>query len=108
MEKSNVITSFGIGSNTYKVLATDHAIKRLESRGLDKYYIASACLALGEKLNTYNNSGNQIMLIDKGKVVSSIIAVEDYTIVVITVLAKANPYIKESMKASTIIENFVS
>jgi hypothetical protein len=102
--KHNVITNFDVNGNTYRVIATDHAIARLHRRQLNKYYIASSCLALGEKLETYNNSRKQIMLIDKTKNVSSVIAVENYTVVVITVLDKGNPYVKEN----TLIENFVS
>jgi putative NADH-flavin reductase len=102
--KRKIITNFDVNGNVYKVIATDHAIERLAKRSLNRYYIASACLALGEKLETYNNSGKQIMIVDATKNVSSVIAIEDYTIVVITVLAKSNPYVKEN----TLIENFVS
>jgi hypothetical protein len=100
--RSNEITAFAIEENVYRIIATDHAIKQMRVRKLDKYHIASACLGLGLKLDRYNNSGNQIMITDDGKNLSTVVVVENYTIVIITVLSKSNPYVKDN----TIIEAF--
>lgn len=100
--RSNELTAFIVENSLYRIVATKHAIDRYHMRGVSKYYIASACLALGEKLETYNNSGNQIMICDSGKNMSSLVSVENYTIVVITVLDKSDPFVMEN----TIVENF--
>ncbi|MNT22431.1 hypothetical protein D3C72_1578130 [compost metagenome] len=103
MEKKhrNEITAFVIGNNVYRVIGTTHGIKQLKERGVDEYHIASTCLAMGSKLNEYNNCGKQVMLIDEGKNIATVIAIENYTIVVITVIDKSNVY----AKLNTIIEN---
>lgn len=90
----NEITAFLIGEHIYRVIATDHGRKRLGERGVDAYHIASVCLAMGKKLDDYNNSGKQLMLVDNGKDMATVIAVENFTIVIITVLDKANAYAK--------------
>lgn len=100
--KDNEITSFIVNSKIWRVIGTEHGMKRLNKRRLDKYQIASACLALGIKLEYYNNSREQIMIADAGKNLSVLVAVENYTIVVITVLDKGNPYVKPN----TVIESF--
>lgn len=98
----NELTAFIVDGNMYRVIATDHGIKRLHNRGVNRYYIASACIALGEKLESYNNSGKQIMICDSGKDMSTLITVENYRIVIITVLDKSNPFVHDN----TVIENF--
>jgi hypothetical protein len=98
----NEITAFIVENNIIRVIGTDHAIQRLDRRSVDKYHVASACLGLGKKLLEYNNSGNHIMLIDEGKNLSCVLTVENYTVVLITVLEKANVYVKEN----TLVENF--
>ncbi len=100
--KQNEITSFIVNNKVWRVIGTEHGLKRLERRRLDKYQIASACLALGMKLEYYNNSQKQIMITDDGKNLSTLIAVENFTIVIITVLDKSNPYVKEN----TVVESF--
>ncbi len=97
----NEITAFFIGDNTYRVIATSHGVLQMGKRGLDKYYIASACLALGLKLDRYNNTGTHIMLVDEPKDLAAVITVENYNIVLITVIDKADVF----AKSNTVIEN---
>jgi hypothetical protein len=92
-----------VGENIYTVIATNHGMERLKERGVDPYYISSACLALGTKLDAYNDSGNHIMLVDEGRDVATVITVENYTIVIIMALAKGSEVFA---KSNTIIENF--
>lgn len=98
----NEITAFVVGGKLYKVLGTDHALERLARRKIDPFHVASACLALGNKLESYNNSGKQIIIRDVSKSLSTVFCVEKYTIVLITVLNKSNPYVKDN----TVIEDF--
>jgi hypothetical protein len=104
MEKlnKNEITAFIIGENIYRVITTVHGFEMMAERNLNPYHIASTCLALGKKLDKYNNSGKQIMITDDGKNLSTLIAVENYTIVIITVIDKSNPYVK----SNTVVEAF--
>lgn len=97
----NEITAFNVGEHVYRVVATSHGILQMKERTLDQYYIASACLALGLKLDLYNNTGTHIMLIDELKDLAAVITVENYSIVLITVIDKADVF----AKSNTVIEN---
>ena len=101
----NEITAFVIGNNIYRVIATSHSLKQMARRNLDPYHIASASLALGKKLEKYNNSGKQIMVTDDGKNLTTIITVENYTIVIITVIDKSKAYVSHK-KPDTVVESF--
>jgi hypothetical protein len=102
MLNENEITGFFVSGKFFRLIATNHAIKRIKQRRLNKYQIASAILGLGTKLEMYNNSGKQILISDKDKNLSTIFAIEKYNIVLVTVLDKANPYVKEN----TVVESF--
>lgn len=102
MSGANEITSFSVRGVKYKVIGTFHALHRLELRGINKYHVASACLALGEKLKAYNNSGKQVIITDVSKGLSAIFCIEDFTIVLITVLDTATPHVK----MNTVVESF--
>lgn len=97
----NEITAFFIGDNVYRVVATSHGAVQMGRRKLDQYYIASACLALGLKLDQYNNTGTHIMLVDESKNLAAVITVENHRIVLITVIDSADVY----AKSNTVIEN---
>jgi hypothetical protein len=101
-KKTNELTAFVVGTKVFRVIGTNHAIRRLRQRGVDEFHIASALLAMGKKLFRYNNSKSKIMLTDTGRKLSAVIAIENYTIVIITVLDKTDVYVKEN----TIIETF--
>jgi hypothetical protein len=98
----NELTAFVVAHKIFRVIGTNHAIQRLRQRKVDEYHIASALLAMGMKLLEYNNSGKQIMLRDMGRGLSTVIAIENYTIVLITVLEKVDVYVKDN----TVIEDF--
>jgi hypothetical protein len=102
----NVLTQFTMDGKVYTLVASAHALDMLHKRRLNPWYIASACIALGAKLDRYNNSGKDIMIVDKAKNTTCIVTVENNTIVLITVLNKSNPYVKADAIDRTVVEKF--
>jgi len=105
-DSANELTAFKINNRVYRLVASHHATDRLFKRKLNQWYVASACIALGEKLDKYNNSGMDIMIVDKEKNTTCIVTVERDTIVLITVLDKGNPYVKKDRVDRTVVEEF--
>lgn len=105
-DNANELTAFKVNDTLYRLVASHHATDMLHRRRLNKWYVASACVALGEKLDRYNNSGKDIMIADKSKNTTCIMTVENNTIVLITVLDKGNPYIKKDAIDRTVVEEF--
>ena len=82
---------------------SDHSIERMEIRGVDKYCIASAILALGERIFKINPTGyDEGVIIDKTKNIAVIFAVEtvykETVVKVITVINRANIFVKTNTK----------
>lgn len=101
------LTSFTIAGKKYKIIATNHGYGRMLQRKLDPYIIGSALLALGTKLERYNNCGKQIMFKDEGRNTAVIFSIENRTIVLITVLDRANKvFVRNSLKDNTLVDNF--
>ena len=82
------ISTFDINGRLFNIVASKHANLRMLQRGIDRYYVAGACMSLGVKLLKYNNNNHYIMISDYAKDVSLVISVERYTIVVVTVIGK--------------------
>lgn len=100
-KRKNEITAFSVGDNVYRLVATSHGQSQMKNRNLDCYYIASSCLALGLKLDYYNNSRKHIMLIDESKDLAAVITIEKFVIVLITVIDKSEVF----AKSNTVVEN---
>jgi putative NADH-flavin reductase len=103
---SNEITAFTIGSDIFRVIGTNHALEMLQERNLDPFYVASACLALGQKLGDYNDSDKKVMIKDEGRSLACLIAVESYTIVLITVIDRADVFAKNNTEVEELSAKF--
>jgi len=96
------ITQFVINNHKFNVETTTHALKRMEQRMVDKYVVAGIILCLGERLLEYNNSGEEIAIIDQNNNVTVIIQVRHYKAVIITVINRTGVYIREGTKMEEI------
>lgn len=99
------LTTFAIADgdgeyNVFRILGTTHSLERIEEYGLNGYHISGSLLSLGDKLNQYNNSGQHILLPDENKGVSVVFTVEDYIVVLITVIHSGETW----GKIGTVIE----
>jgi len=96
------ITQFVINKQSFNVETTTHALQRMEQRRVDKYVVASSILCLGERLLEYNDSGEEVAIIDQSNNVTVIIQVRNHKAVIITVLNKTGVYIREGTKLEEI------
>lgn len=83
--RENYVTSFIVERKIFTILGTDHALKRLEQRNVNKYYIASALMSLGADLIRYNDSNRKIVVNSVEHDVSCVFTIEKFSIVLITV-----------------------
>lgn len=106
-KNNNELTAFVVGDNIYRVISSNHGLTQIGKRNLDRYNICSSLLAMGTALDTFNNSNKHIMIQDKGRNLTCIFAVENYTIVLITIIDKVKDvWVRESMKDKTQVVNF--
>jgi hypothetical protein len=105
--RDNFIGTFIVNNRLFNVIGTGHSLERLYERGLSKYHVLSSIVGLGEKLATHNNSGKHIIISDETKDISTIFTVENFTIVIITVLDRGEMYISPKVThKQTIIETY--
>lgn len=104
--RDNYIGSFVINNTLFNVIGTGHSFEKLEERNLSKYHVLASIVGLGDKLSTYNNSGQHIIISDENKKISTIFTVENYTIVVITVIDKGAIFISRNGNKPTVYESF--
>jgi hypothetical protein len=84
--RETYIGTFVVENKLFNVIGSTHALERLEERGIDKYHALSSLVALGDKLTEYNNNNKHIIISNEEKDCSVIFTVENWTIVLITVL----------------------
>jgi len=95
-----LITEFMVSQQHFRVETTKHALVRMEQRGIDKFAVAGSILCLGERLLNYNNSGEEIAIINHNHGITVIAQVRKNKIVVITVINRANTFVH----AGTVLE----
>jgi hypothetical protein len=96
------LTAFVVGDDIFRVISSNHGLSQIEKRNLDIFNICSSLLAMGLSLKGFNNSNKHIMVQDKGRNITCIFAVENYTIVLITIVDKTEDvWVKNSLKNKT-------
>jgi hypothetical protein len=101
-KNNNELTAFVVGDNIFRVISSNHGLSQMKKRSLDSFSICSSLLAMGLALEGFNNSNKHIMIQDKGRNITCIFAVENYTIVLITIIDKTEDvWVKDSLKNKT-------
>lgn len=106
--RETYIGTFVIEGRLFNVIGSSHALERLEDRNIDKYMIMSAIVGLGNKLVEYNNNNKHIIISNEGKNCSTVFTIENYTVVLVTVLDKGqmftsrNTTLKETINLSNV------
>lgn len=112
MEKSQQVLeyllAFAKGNKMYDILATSHSIDMMKDRNINKFDVCRMCRKLGLKLQQYNNTGKDVMIIDERHNLSCLISVENNNIVIITTIDKSDVFIKATQRESTAIERINS
>lgn len=105
--RDTYIGTFVVDNKLFNVIGTQHSLERLGERSINKYHILSSIVGLGEKLSTHNNSGKHIIISDEKKNISTIFTVENFTVVLITVLDRGEMYISPKIThKQTVIESY--
>jgi hypothetical protein len=96
---SQALAQIKIEGRRYGLRATAHAIQRMAERGVDAYVVTGNVLALGaERLLDLQRAQEEAIVIDTVTNTAIVIGFKANTIMVITVLNKANVYIKDNTR----------
>jgi hypothetical protein len=96
------LTEFEVLNKPFRVESTTHAYERMEERNIKKEIVISVIRGLRLKVLLYNNTGEEIALIDKQNDIAIILEVRLNKIVIITVIDRANIHIKDGTKLEEI------
>ncbi|SKA04506.1 DUF4258 domain-containing protein [Selenihalanaerobacter shriftii] len=84
-----------LDSRYFRIESTTHALQRMKERAIESDVVTGIILSLGDKLLNYNNSGDEIAIVDQENNLAVIIEVRECKAVVITVIDRANIHIKD-------------
>ena len=88
-----------INNVNFMIHASNHALKRMAQRNINKYAISGSIIALGKHaLVSIQESKDQAILIDEHRGISIVFAVRNYRISIITVINKSNVFVKKNTK----------
>ncbi len=90
-----LLGQFAIINKDFRIESTTHALKRMEERKINPQVVKEVVEGLDYKVSFYNNSGEEIAIIDQEHDIAVIIEVRFNKVVIITVIDKANIHIKD-------------
>ncbi len=90
-----LLTESILDDKYFRVESTTHALKRMQERDIDRSLVTAIILSLDQKLLDYNDTGEEVAIIDQENNLAVIIEVRDFKAVVITVIDRANIHIKD-------------
>ena len=79
----------------FRVEGTTHALDRMDERDIDQELVVAIILSLDTKLLEYNDTGEEVAIIDQEHNLAIIIEVREFKAVVITVIDRANIHVKD-------------
>ncbi len=90
-----LLEEFQISNRYFRIETTDHAFERMRERNIKEKTVINVVRELNFKVLFYNNTGEEIAIIDQENDIAVIIEVRFNKVVIITVINRANIYIKE-------------
>ncbi len=103
MKKDKLIAQIQIDKNQYSIRATFHALQRMDQRQVDEFVVAGNVLALGEQRLLELQRGNEeAIIIDNKTNTAIVIGFVRNTIKIITVINKANVFVKDDTRIEKI------
>lgn len=79
----------------FRIESTTHALERMEERSIDRDTVTEVIKELENKVLLYNNTGEEIAIINQEHDIAVIIEVRLNKVVIITVIDRANIHIKD-------------
>lgn len=93
------LASVKIDNQTFDIIASHHAMERMEEREVDPYVVTGNVLALGpERIGQLQINNDEAIIIDEVNDVSVVVGVGEQRITIITVIAKSNVFVKNNTK----------
>ncbi|MBM7624658.1 DUF4258 domain-containing protein [Sporohalobacter salinus] len=90
-----LLTECFLDDHYFRIESTTHAMDRMKERSIDTSLVTNIILSLGDKLLDYNDTGDEVAIVDQKNNLAVIIEVREGKAVVITVIDRANIHIKE-------------
>ena len=97
-----LLGEINILDKAFRIESTTHAFERMDERNIEKKKVIDVIEGLRYKVLLYNNTGEEIALIDQEHDLAVIIEVRLNKVVVITVIDRANIHIKEGTRLEEI------
>ncbi len=97
-----LLGEFEIINKDFRIESTTHALQRMEERDIDTQVVRDVVMSLDHKVLNYNNSGEEIAIIDQEHDIAVIIEVRLDKVVIITVIDRANIHIKDGTRLEEI------
>lgn len=107
--RDTYVGTFVVDNKLFNVIGSGHALDRLAERNINKYHVMSSIIGIGEKLSEFNNNNKHIIISDEQNNCSTIFTVENWTIVLITVLDRGemhtspNATFKETINLGNVV-----
>lgn len=97
-----LLDEFFIINKGFRIESTIHALQRMEERNIEQSVVLEVIKGLDHKVLLYNNSGEEVAIIDQEHDIAVIIEVRFNKVVIITVIDKANIHIKDGTSTEKI------
>lgn len=90
-----LIGNVAITDRNFRIESTTHALQRMEEREIEHDIVINVIQELDYKVLLYNNTGEEIAIIDQENDIAVIIEVRLNKVVIITVIDRACIHIKD-------------
>lgn len=97
-----LLGEFQLTGNPFRVVSTAHAIRRMSQRGIASWVVTRVIAELGERLLAYNDSGEEVAVIDPERNLAVIAEIRAYKAVVITVIDSGDIFLKQGTRIEKI------
>lgn len=88
--------------NPFRIECTTHALKRMSERRVGSVVVKNLIANIGDRLLSYNNTGEELAIIDPGNDLAVIVEIRFFKAVVITVIDRGKIFIKEGTRLEQI------
>lgn len=102
--QDRLLANININGQQINIVASKHAMERMEERQVDEFVVAGNVLALGKKrIAELHENNDEAIIIDKDKNVSIVIGFgKRNQITIITVIDRANVFVKKNTEICNI------
>lgn len=97
-----LLDKFDILNKPFRIESTTHAYDRMKERDIEQKKVVAVIRELRFKVLLYNNTGEEIAIIDKENDMAIIIEIRLNKVVIITVIDRANIHIKDGTRLEEI------